>query len=336
MKKMVFWGLVLSAVTVMGCGTTKQQVQKNDFSEGGGIFSFKVGNFEVFMLVEAQREGNTGILVGADNAILERYIPKTGFMHSTNVFLIKTPKQIILVDTAVGISINPSPQRLSPQSGNQEMSDPRENIRAQQAADTQAGYSARVITPIIAKMKRLGVEPEQIDTVLITHLHGDHFGGLQKDGAAVFPNAKVYLSKKELEHFTKVQVNQAAVAALAPYGSKVVTFEPANLGSSLSEIIPGFSPIAAYGHTPGHTAFLVENGKDKFLIAGDFLHIGLVQFPVPEISATYDMDGPAAAATRRQLMEYADQHKIPIGGMHIVYPAVGMVEKDGTGFKFVP
>jgi glyoxylase-like metal-dependent hydrolase (beta-lactamase superfamily II) len=293
MKKMIFWGLVLGAVSAMGCGTSKQPVQGSAFSEGDGIFSCKVGKFEVFMLVEAQREGNTGILVGADEAVLEKYIPKTGFMHSTNVFLIKTPEQNILVDTAFGGSI-------------------------------------------MEKMKKLGVEPEQIGTVLITHLHGDHFGGLQKDGQAVFPNAKVYLSAKELDHFTKVQVNQAAVAALAPYGSKVVTFEPANLGSTLNEIITGFSPIAAYGHTPGHTAFLVENGKDKFLIAGDFLHIALVQFPIPEISASYDMDGPAAAATRRQLMEYAVQHKIPIGGMHIVYPAVGTLEKDGAGFKFVP
>jgi glyoxylase-like metal-dependent hydrolase (beta-lactamase superfamily II) len=293
MKNMILLGMILGAVTVMGCGTSKQQVQGSAFSESDGIFAFKVGKFEVFMLVEAQREGNTGILVGADNAILSRYIPETGFMHSTNVFLIKPPEQNILVDTAFGGSI-------------------------------------------IEKMKKLGVEREQIDTVLITHLHGDHFGGLLKDGAAVFSKAKVYLSAKELNHFTKVQVNQAAVAALAPYGSNVVTFEPANLDSTLRELIPGFSPIAAYGHTPGHTAFLVENGKDKLLIAGDFLHVGLVQFPVPEISATYDMDGPAAAATRRQLMEYADQHKIPIGGMHIVYPAVGMVEKDGTGFKFVP
>jgi glyoxylase-like metal-dependent hydrolase (beta-lactamase superfamily II) len=292
MMKMIFWGLIMSMATGMGCSTNKQ-VQESAFSESDGIFACKVGKFEVFMLVESQREGNTGILVGADNAILQKYIPGTGFMHSTNVFLVKTPGQNVLVDTAFGGSI-------------------------------------------IEKMKKLGVEPGDIDTVLITHLHGDHFGGLQKNGAAVFSKAKVYLSAKELDHFTKVRVNEGAVAALAPYGSNVVTFEPANLGSALSEVIPGFSPIAAYGHTPGHTAFLVENGKDKFLIAGDFLHIALVQFPVPEISASYDMDGPAAAATRRQLMEYADQHKIPIGGMHIVYPAVGMVEADGTGFKFVP
>jgi glyoxylase-like metal-dependent hydrolase (beta-lactamase superfamily II) len=116
----------------------------------------------------------------------------------------------------------------------------------------------------------------------------------------------------------------------------VVTFEPANLGSTLSEVIPGISPFAAYGHTPGHVGFLVANGAAQLLIAGDFLHVALVQFPNPAISATYDVDGQAAGATRRQIMEYAAQNKIPVGGMHMVYPAVGMVEADGAGFKFVP
>jgi glyoxylase-like metal-dependent hydrolase (beta-lactamase superfamily II) len=275
----------------MGCGTGKQ-VQQGVRSESDGVFSFRIGKYEVIMMVEAQREGNTSILVGADNAILERYIPETGFMHSTNVFLIKTPDQNILVDTAFG------------------------------------GFTE--------KMKKMGVEPDQIDVVLITHLHGDHFGGLQKDGQAVFPKAKIYLSSRELEYFTKTQVNNGAVAALAPYGTKVAVFEPAELGSALSEIVPGISPIAAYGHTPGHTIFLVENGKDKLLITGDFLHIALVQFPVPDISATYDMDQGAAAAIRRQIMDYAAKNKIPVGGMHMVYPAVGTVEADGTGYKFTP
>jgi glyoxylase-like metal-dependent hydrolase (beta-lactamase superfamily II) len=295
MNKALFWGLGLSAVMVMGCGTSKQAQEPAKgaaFSESDGIFSCKVGNFEVFMLVEAQRTGNAGILVGANEAMLQQYIPESGFMHSTNVFLIKTPGQTILVDTAFG------------------------------------GF--------VEKLSKLGVEPGQIDTVLITHLHGDHFGGLQKDGAAVFPHAKVYLSARELNHFTKVQVNDGAVAALAPYGANVVTFEPANLGSTLSELLPGISPFAAYGHTPGHSGFLVANGNAQLLIAGDFLHVALVQFPNPDISATYDMDGQAAAASRRQIMEYAAQKKIPVGGMHVVYPAVGMVEADGTGYKFVP
>jgi glyoxylase-like metal-dependent hydrolase (beta-lactamase superfamily II) len=261
--------------------------------ESAGIFVCKVGQFEVYMLVEAQREGNAGILVGADEALLKRYIPASGFFHSTNTFLIKTPERIILVDTGFG-------------------------------------------TTIFDKMKKLGVEPDQIDVVLLTHMHGDHIGGLQKDGKALFPKAKIYLSVKEREYWTVTNVNQGAVAALAPYGSRVETFEPGELGSKLSELLPGISPIAAYGHTPGHTMFLLESGKAKLLIIGDLLHVALVQFPVPEISATYDLDQKAAAEVRRQVLAYAAKNKISVGGMHMVYPGTGKVATSGKGFKFTP
>jgi glyoxylase-like metal-dependent hydrolase (beta-lactamase superfamily II) len=262
-------------------------------AETDGIFSGKVGKIEVFMLVETQREGNAGILVGADEAFLKQYIPASGFMHSTNTFLIKTPKNTILVDTGFGGAV-------------------------------------------FEKMKKLGVEPDKIDAVLLTHLHGDHIGGLQKDGKALFSKAKVYLSLKERDFFTKTQVNAGAVAALAAYGARVVTFEPAAFGSKLKEILPGITPIAAYGHTPGHTVYLVEDGKEKMLIAGDFLHVALVQFPAPDISATYDVDQKAAAASRRQIMDYAAKNKVPVAGMHMVYPAIGAVEADGNGYRFVP
>ena len=123
---------------------------------------------------------------------------------------------------------------------------------------------------------------------------------------------------------------------MAPYGSRVVTFEPGELGARIKDLLPGIKPIAAYGHTPGHTAFLVEDGKGKLLIAGDFLHVALVQFPAPDVSASYDVDPKLAAAARRQIMDYAAKNKIPVGGMHIVYPAVGNVETAGNGFKFAP
>jgi len=284
MKKMMVMGLLFGVMT------------STSSSENDGIFSFKVGQFEVFMLVESQRDGNTSILVGADDAVLRRYIPAEGFKHSANAFLIKAPGQNILIDTGTG-----------------------------------AGGI------IIDKIKTLGVQPENINAVLITHLHGDHFGSLQKDGKTVFPNAKVYLSARELEYFTKTNVNQGAAAALAPYtaASRITAFQPGELATPV-EVLPGIKAIAAYGHTPGHTIFQIENSGAKFLIVGDLLHIALVQFPVPEISATYDMDQKASAQVRRQVLDYAAKNKIPIGGMHIVYPAAGVVEVDGTGFKFTP
>jgi len=277
-------GLLLGAIAAGGFA-----------SEGDGIFSMKVGQFDVYMLVESQREGNAGILVGTDPAIIRRYIPQSGFMHTANAFLIKAPGRNILVDTGTG-----------------------------------AGGV------IIEKIKRLGVEPEQVDTVLLTHLHGDHFGSLQQGGRAVFARAQVYVSSRERDYFTRTNVNQGAVAALAPYGSRVVAFEPGELGPSMRELLPGITAIANYGHTPGHTAFLVENDGGKLIIAGDFLHVGLVQFPVPDISASYDIDPRAAAVSRRQIMDYAVRNRIPIGGMHVVYPGVGTVEADGNGFKFTP
>ena len=290
MRGELILGLVLTAGLAMGCGSGKKAQEA--FTEDDGVFAYKVGQFEVYTLVDAQREGSAEILVGVDDELLQQYIPESGFMHSTNAFLIKTPEQNILVDTAFGGSI-------------------------------------------FEKAQKLGVEPEQIDTVLITHLHGDHFSGLQKDGEATLPNAKIYLAAGEYTYFTETQVNEAAVAALALY--EVITFEPAELGSTLVEIIPGISPIAAYGHTPGHTIYMVENSGSQLIIAGDFLHVGLVQFALPNISATYDMDKAAAAAVREQILDYAAQNKIPVGGMHIVYPGVGTVTaNDEGGFSFAP
>jgi len=299
MKKGMFLGLLVIAavgLVVMLSGCERQGVAESDVyrSEEDGIFSYKVGRFEVFVLVEGQREGNTGILLGADEELLERYIPESGFKHTTNAVFIKTGENNVLVDTGTG----------------------------------------RVGEPVFDKIKKLGVEPEQIDTVLLTHLHGDHFGGLIRDGEAAFPNARVYLAEREYNYFITELAHEGAVAALSLYD--VVTFEPGELGSELQTVVPGIYPIAAYGHTPGHTVFQVENESSKLLVLGDLLHVALVQFPVPEISATFDVDPAAAAITRRQVMGYTAENKIPVAGMHIVYPGIGTLEENGDGFRFVP
>ncbi|MDR2718595.1 MAG: MBL fold metallo-hydrolase [Treponema sp.] len=307
MNKMIIAGLVFGAMTSVGCNTSKQAdtAPKGNSSASGSssaaerdvVYPHKLGQFEVFMMVESQRDGNADILVGADETILNRYIPAGGFKHTANAFLVKLPGQNILIDTGTG----------------------------------SGGI-------IIDRLKKLGVTNDKVDAVLITHLHGDHFGGLQKDGEALYPNARVYVPEKDYKYFIKTNVNQGAVAALAPYDNllRLTLFEPGVLGSNLTELMPGITPIANYGHTPGHTVFLLENSGSKLIIGGDFLHISLVQFPNPDISASYDMDKQAAAASRKQILDYAAANRIPIGGMHVVYPGMGTVEKDGNGYKFTP
>ena len=295
MTRNIIVGFLFSAVVFAGCSKEKQ-VYRDTFSRDDGIFLCNVGEFEVYMLVEGTRLGNTSILVGADEELISRFISDEGFYQSTNAFLIKSPNQITMIDTGTGIN----------------------------------DY-------IIEKIKKIGIEMDEIETVLLTHLHRDHYGGLQKDGKAVFPNARIYLSANEQEFFTEIQVNEDVIETFALYDGKVEIFDPADINSVLSEILPGIKPIANYGHTPGHTVYLLENGEDKLLVAGDFLHIELVQFALPEISATYDTDKEAAAVSRRTILDFAARNKIPIGGMHVVYPGIGFVEagEDG-GFTFIP
>jgi glyoxylase-like metal-dependent hydrolase (beta-lactamase superfamily II) len=314
MNRMIIAGLVFGAMTTAGCGTNKQTGTASNsggtnkqtgtasnsesiasYSESDGIFSYKLGQFEVYMLVEGERDGNADILVGADKALLERYIPASGFKHTANAFLVKAPGKNYLFDTGTGTG-----------------------------------------GVIFDKVKKLGVESDKVDSVFITHLHGDHFGGLQKDGAALYPNARLYVPEKDHKYFIKTNVNQGAVAALAPYNNRLTIFEPGAFSSSFTELLPGVIPVANYGHTPGHTVYILESNESRLIIGGDYLHIALVQFPNPDISASYDMDKQAAAASRRQILDYAAKNKIPIGGMHVVYPGIGIVEANGNGYKFTP
>lgn len=186
---------------------------------------------------------------------------------------------------------------------------------------------------LFESMKTLGVRPDQVDAVLLTHLHGDHIGGLQRDGKPLFPKADVYLAQQEQDYWAH---NQAAAAALGPYGSRVRAFRPGELGAAAGELLPGIIPIAAFGHTPGHTLYLVDSGGSTLLIWGDLMHVQDIQFPVPDVSVTYDTDPKAAAEVRKRVLEYVARNKIPIAGMHLTYPAIGAVTAEQNGYRFIP
>jgi glyoxylase-like metal-dependent hydrolase (beta-lactamase superfamily II) len=189
---------------------------------------------------------------------------------------------------------------------------------------------------IFESMKTLGVNPADVDAVLLTHMHGDHIGGLQRDGKALFPKAKVYLAAEEQAWWVDTQGNAGAKAALAPYSGRVETFRPVKIDANPQEILPGIRAVAAFGHTPGHTVFLLESSGQKLLIWGDLMHVEGIQFPLPDISVSYDTDSAAAAAVRKEILDYTVRNRIPVGGMHLVYPALGTVEREGAGYRFVP
>lgn len=188
-------------------------------------------------------------------------------------------------------------------------------------------------------LNQLGVSPEQIDAVLLTHMHGDHIGGMLKDSEKAFPNAKVYVSEKEAAYWKSDKANnKLALDIFSAYADQLILFKPGNLSGYAEELFPGIKPIEAYGHTPGHSMFLLESEGQRLLIWGDLTHALAVQIRYPEVAVSYDVDPAHAVKSRIETLKFVSQNDILIAGMHIPFSGMGRVtihEAGGYLFTFL-
>lgn len=274
-----------------------------DAEEKEKTFSHKVGDREIVLLSDQQSEADNSLLIGASPEVLEKYARDGKYATAINAFLVKTGEGAVLIDTGLGKSL-------------------------------------------VENMKASGIEPDGVLAILLTHMHGDHIGGMLKDGKPVFKNAKVYLSKAEYEYWMSDEKRDRLPEArrkgfrqprevVAAYKDRLELFVPVEPGEKGKPVIPGFTGIAAYGHTPGHTMYLVESGEGKMLVWGDLAHAMAVQMPVPEVAVTYDVDPAMAVKSRKKVLEYVTANSLPVAGMHIPYPGMGTVEGKGE-YKFTP
>lgn len=194
-----------------------------------------------------------------------------------------------------------------------------------------------------AMLKEAGYSPESIDTVLLTHVHGDHSGGLTVEGRRVFPNAEIYLAKQELEYWLSDAAKARAKAshskmfeegraALAPYyaAGRIRTF------TAPAELFPGIRATAAPGHTPGHSFFEIESRGNRLRVVGDIIHAAEIQLPRPDITIDFDADEARAAKTRTAaLAELAGTHEL-VAAPHVSFPGLGHVVRAGVGYAWTP
>ena len=199
--------------------------------------------------------------------------------------------------------------------------------------DTGVGENGSLIKNLIAA----GVSPDQVDIVLITHMHGDHIGGLINSGnQKVFPSADIYIAKPDVDYWTStissnIRNSDLSRAVKAVYGNKLKTF---TWGEN---IIPEIKSIKAQGHTPGHTAFEISSDGEKIIVIGDLIHNLKVQMADPAIAVTFDVDPLQAVDTRKRILKDAARTKTRVAGMHIPFPGVGTIaEKDDGGYFFNP
>lgn len=166
------------------------------------------------------------------------------------------------------------------------------------------------------RLATLGVNPDNIGLVYLTHFHVDHIAGLvAKDEAGndvkVFKNAAVYAGKVEYDAWMNdIPKNDLQKGIMALYKDSLHLFA---FGDSLPH---GVLAMDAVGHTPGHTVFQLVN----LLIVGDLMHGYALQKDHPEINSNYDMDKPKAAESRKRIMQYASDNKLLMAGMHLPPP----------------
>ncbi|RKH18416.1 MBL fold metallo-hydrolase [Corallococcus praedator] len=226
---------------------------------------------------------------------------------SINAFVINTGTALVLVDTGVGGFFGPGVGGQLQQS-----------LRA-------AGY-----------------QPEQIDVVLLTHIHSDHSGGLMSNVSRAFPNAILQVHAREAgfwlgrENTAKGPVDpkyfEEARAMVGPYqvAGKLKTFGDGDT------LVPGIRAMSTPGHTPGHSAYVVESRGQRLALWGDLMHFGSVQLREPSVTVAYDIDERAAAAQRARAFTEAARRGDLIGLAHMPFPGLGRLSAEGKGYRWIP
>jgi glyoxylase-like metal-dependent hydrolase (beta-lactamase superfamily II) len=186
-----------------------------------------------------------------------------------------------------------------------------------------------------ANLQAAGIDPAQVDRIIFTHFHGDHVSGLvTREGQARFPKAELVVPAPEWAFWTSERAPEQGRTMVAgrfrPYEGRVRQVPPnADLGS-------GITGIPTHGHTPGHTSYGIQNGNATVMVLGDVTNHPLMNLVNPDWQVVFDMDGAAAAATRRALFDRAASDRTPIIGYHWPFPAVARVRASGNGFALAP
>ena len=187
-----------------------------------------------------------------------------------------------------------------------------------------------------------GIDPKEIDTILLTHMHPDHSNGLtDANGAAIYPHVELVVAERDVAHWfddgamakaserQKMRFFQWARQQIAPYQNQ--------RRDPKGEVFPGVTAVPLYGHTPGHTGYLVSSKGEQLLIWGDIVHMPDIQTQRPEVYMEPDVDGQAAIATRKRTMDMVASDRLLAAGMHMHFPGfLNLNKRANGGYELIP
>lgn len=280
--------------------------------QGGDAYRFLVGGVRVTALSDGTVPQDLhkllkGMTPARIDELLKRNFEANPVEVSINVYLIELPGRTVLVDTGSGELFGPA-----------------------------AGGK------LVASLANIGMTPDKITDILITHVHSDHSGGLVRAGQSLFQNATVHVAKADLDFFADrsnaektrydMQFFDVAEKTLKPSldAGKVQPF------AKNGEILPGITATLHPGHTPGSAFFTFESKGERIVFVGDLVHSAAVQFPEVATTIVYDQDAGRAASTRVGAFKEFAKGRTLVAAPHMPFPGVGRVRAEGRGFAWVP
>jgi len=277
------------------------------YLQAADTYSFPLGDIEITALSDGTVPQDlhkllTGTSQSEVDGLLDRSFLANPVEASINVYLLRTGDRRILVDTGSGSLFGP-------------------------------GFGGKLHDSLAS----IGVKPEDITDILITHVHTDHTGGLVEDGKPAFANATVYVGTPDIDFFLDPANAQRTgydrryfdeaektVGVLAKAG-KVKTF------ADNETILPGIVANLHPGHTPGTAFFTVSDKGQSIVFVGDIVHVESVQFPKPAITIVYDVKPDQAAAVRKEVFPDFAKTRQLIAAPHLQFPGVGHIRAEGNG-----
>jgi len=282
---------------------------------GTGVYRYKLGSYEIIQLMDGARTfpmpDKFVVNVSKDEAIkaaVAAYMPEGKVTIPFSPMIVNTGSKLVAIDTGNGLGAHAA--------------------------------SKGVVGQARHNMEAAGIDPEQVDIVIISHFHGDHIGGLKNaDGSGAFPNAEIKVPAVEAKFWgDDANAGKANGFNKGQFGNVKKMMAGLNVTpyEAGKEVAPGITSIFTPGHTPGHMSFVLASGSQKMLVQSDVTNIPSMFLNNPDWQVFFDNDPNLAVATRHKFYDMAAAEKMTVSGYHFPYPCVGHVEKAGAGYRLVP
>ena len=308
-------GLLAGAAAMTAAATINgpaRAAQPPAGKQGPSFYRYKVGDFEVTVMNEGVVRNATPAnmavnktLPDVQKALGDAFLPTDHVINQFNVVVVNTGRNLVLLDSGFGDN------------------------------------GAPTVGSLTTNMQAAGIDPKNIDTILVSHFHGDHISGIRaKAGAANFPNAEVMVPAAEWQFWNDASNQAKVIDAFKPGFANVKrVFEPIAKDVKQyehgKELMPGITAVDSRGHSPGHTAFLVSSGNGKLLVTSDTVNHQIL-IRNPDWSLWADMDAAMAVTARKRILDMAATDKIQIAAYHLPFPSTGFISKRGDGYEFHP